>query len=63
MRQGTIRRAGHIAFHFGKLSGGETYRLRRRLAMNECCAFHQFMRMRRTHINMISQNIIMFDFQ
>ena len=63
MRQRTIRRAGHIAFHFRKFSGGETYRLRRRLAMNEYCAIHQFMRMRRTHINMISQNIIMFDFQ
>ena len=61
MRHRTIGGTGHISFHVGKFCRGETHCLGCGLAVNKQRAIHQFTGMSGTHINMITQHIIMFD--
>ena len=61
--QRAVGRGRQVAFQIGQLGGGETHRLRRRLAVDETVVLHQLFGMRVADIDMVAEDIVVLHLQ
>ena len=61
--QRAVGRGRQVTFQIGQLGGGETHRLRRRLAVDETVVLHQLFGMRVADIDMVAEDIVVLHLQ